>query len=62
MSFAFTGARVFDGESICGGLAVVIDGARIIDVVAVENLASGIERCALNGRSEERRVGKECRL
>ena len=49
MSFAFTGARVFDGESIRGGLAVVIDGARIIDVVAVENLAKGIERRALNG-------------
>ena len=49
MSFAFTGARVFDGESIRGGLAVVIDGARIIDVVAVENLAKGIERRTLNG-------------
>ena len=49
MSFALTGARVFDGESIYNGLAVVIDGARIAEVVTVGNLAKGIERRALNG-------------
>ena len=38
MAFALTGARVFDGESIRGGLAVVIDGARIADVVPEEAL------------------------
>ena len=47
MAFALTGARVFDGESIRDGLAVVIDGARIAEVVAVENLAKGIERRVL---------------
>ena len=34
MAFALTGARVFDGESIRDGMAVVIDGARIVEVVA----------------------------
>jgi N-acetylglucosamine-6-phosphate deacetylase len=47
MAFALTGARIFDGESIRNGLAVVIDGARIIDVVAVENLPKSIERRVL---------------
>ena len=49
MAFALTGARVFDGESILNDMAVVIDGARIVDVVAVENLPKSIERRALNG-------------
>ncbi len=49
MAFALTGARVFDGESIRGGLAVVIDGDRIAEVVSEEKLASGIERRVLNG-------------
>jgi hypothetical protein len=34
MAFALTGARIFDGDSIRDGLAVVLDGARIIEVVA----------------------------
>ena len=36
MALALTGARVFDGESIRNDIAVVIDGARIVEVVAVE--------------------------
>ncbi len=47
MAFALTGARVFDGESIHNGLAVVIDGSRIAEVVAVENLPKDIERRVL---------------
>ena len=49
MAFALTGARVFDGESIRSGLAVIIDGDRIAEVVPEEKLASGIERRILNG-------------
>ena len=49
MAFALTGAQVFEGEHIRGGLAVVIDGARIVDVVSVESLGSGVEKRALNG-------------
>jgi N-acetylglucosamine-6-phosphate deacetylase len=49
MAFALTGARIYDGESIRKEMAVVIDGSRIGEVVAVENLAKGIERRALNG-------------
>ena len=47
MAFALTGARIFDGESIHGGLAVVVDGARIVDIVAIENLPKSIERRVL---------------
>ncbi|HUQ35144.1 MAG TPA: N-acetylglucosamine-6-phosphate deacetylase [Aestuariivirga sp.] len=49
MAFALTRARVFDGESIRSGLAVVVDGDRIAEVVPEEKLASGIERRILNG-------------
>ena len=47
MAFALTGARVFDGESIHNEMAVVIDGSRIAEVVAVENLPKDIERRVL---------------
>ena len=49
MAFALTGARVFDGESIRSGLAVVIGWDRIVEVVPEEKLASGIERRVLSG-------------
>jgi N-acetylglucosamine-6-phosphate deacetylase len=49
MVLALTGARVFDGDSIRNGLAVVIDGARIVEVVPHEKLDSGTERRELNG-------------
>jgi N-acetylglucosamine-6-phosphate deacetylase len=49
MAFALTGARVFDGESIRNEMAVVIDGVRITEVIAVKNLAKGVERRILNG-------------
>ena len=47
MAFALTGARIFDGESIRNGLAVVLDGARIVEIVAVENLPKNIEQRVL---------------
>ncbi len=49
MAFALTSTRVFDGENIRNEMAVVIDGARIVEVVAVGNLPKGVERRALNG-------------
>ena len=49
MAFALTGARVFDGETIRSGLAVVVDGGRIAEVAPEEKLASGIERRMLKG-------------
>ena len=49
MAFALAGARVFDGESIRGDLAVVVDDGRIAEVVPEEKLASGIERRNLSG-------------
>ena len=47
MAFALTGARIFDGESIHNEMAVVIDGSRIGEVVAVENLPKDIGRRVL---------------
>ena len=47
MAFALTGARIFNGESIRNDMAVVIDGAHIVEVVAVEKLSKGIERRVL---------------
>jgi len=47
MVFALTGARLFDGASIRNEMAVVVDGARIVEIVAVEKLAKGIERRVL---------------
>jgi N-acetylglucosamine-6-phosphate deacetylase len=49
MAFALTGTRIFDGESIRNEMAVVIDGARIVEVVAAKNLSKGVERRILNG-------------
>lgn len=49
MAVALTGARVFDGETMRDGLAVVIDGPRITEVVAENKLAGAIERHRLSG-------------
>ncbi len=49
MTFALTGARVFDGESTHTDLAVVIDGTHIADVVPAANLAKDIKTRNLNG-------------
>ena len=49
MAFALTGARVFDGESIREGLAVVIDGPRIVDVGPEHALAPDLDQRPLRG-------------
>ena len=49
MAFALTGARVFDGDVMRTGLAVVIDGARIRDVVPEAKIAGDIKRISLAG-------------
>ena len=49
MAFALTGARVFDGESIREGLAVVIDGPRIVDVGPEQALAPDLDQRPLRG-------------
>ena len=49
MGLALTGARVFDGDTIRSGLAVVIDGARITAVVPESEIAAGVEKRDLGG-------------
>ncbi len=49
MAMALTGARVFDGETIREGLAVVIDGEKIADVAANDRIGAGVERHQLDG-------------
>ena len=49
MALALTGARVFDGESIREGLAVVIDGPRIVDVGPEQALAPDLDQRLLRG-------------
>ena len=49
MAFALTGARVFDGDTICEGFAVVIEDRHIGKVVPQEELAANIERRILHG-------------
>lgn len=49
MAFALTGARVFDGETMHDGLAVVVDGQRIRDLVPEITIGSNIEVLKLNG-------------
>lgn len=49
MTFALTGARVFDGTHILEGRAVVIDGARIVAVPLEKDLGAGIVRQPIEG-------------
>ena len=49
MAFALRGARVFDGESIHSGLAVVVEGTRVVEVVAVEKIPSSVEMRSVDG-------------
>ena len=49
MAFALTGARVFDGTSIRNGVAVVVEGKFIADVIPTSQLPEGIEAQDLNG-------------
>jgi N-acetylglucosamine-6-phosphate deacetylase len=49
MAFALVGARVFDGERMRDGAAVVIDGGRVAEVEPAADLAPGIERRRVAG-------------
>ncbi len=49
MAFALTGARVFDGDKIRGGLAAIVEGSRIKDVVTAGRIVAGVERRELSG-------------
>lgn len=49
MPFAITGARIFDGERMLDGHAVVVDGARIAALVPEDAIPAGIERRAVQG-------------
>lgn len=49
MTFALTGARVFDGERFHDGAAVVVVGARVTAIVPGRDLPAGIERRRLDG-------------
>jgi N-acetylglucosamine-6-phosphate deacetylase len=49
MAFALTGARVFDGETIHDGLAVIIEDRHIADVVSDQTLSSKVKKHNLNG-------------
>ena len=49
MVLALTGARVFDGETMREGLAVVIKDTRIVEVIPQEKISSEIECRILDG-------------
>jgi len=49
MTFALTGARIFDGARLVDGAAVIIDGAAIQAVVREAELADTIERRPVDG-------------
>jgi N-acetylglucosamine-6-phosphate deacetylase len=49
MAFALTGARVFDGEQFHDGLAVVVEGKTITDLVEVTALPSNVFQVPLAG-------------
>lgn len=49
MAFALIGARVFDGETMREGLAVIINDTRIVDVIPQETISFNVEQRFLNG-------------
>lgn len=49
MAFAFTGARVFDGEGYHDGMAVVVEGSRISQCIPEGELAVGVQKQGLAG-------------
>jgi len=49
MTFALTGARVFDGTHILEGRAVVVQNGRILDVPFEKDLGAGVERRPIKG-------------
>jgi N-acetylglucosamine-6-phosphate deacetylase len=49
MAFALTGVRIFDGETVREGLAVVIKDTRIVEVIPKEKVPDNMERRNLYG-------------
>jgi N-acetylglucosamine-6-phosphate deacetylase len=49
MALALAGARVFDGERMRDGTAVVVEGAHVAAVMPVSDLPAGIERRRIEG-------------
>jgi N-acetylglucosamine-6-phosphate deacetylase len=49
MAFALTGSKTFDGDALRSGLAVVIDGPHIVDLVEEYKLPDGAARHRLKG-------------
>jgi len=49
VTFALTGARIFDGNRLIDGAAVVVDGAAIVSLVNDADLPAAIERRPVDG-------------
>lgn len=49
MTFALTGARIFDGDHMLEGRAVVVENGRIIAIPSEKDLPAGVERRRLEG-------------
>ncbi|MBZ6078516.1 N-acetylglucosamine-6-phosphate deacetylase [Microvirga puerhi] len=49
MTYALTGARIFDGDHMLDDRAVVVTGGRIAAVLSEKNLPAGIERRKIEG-------------
>jgi N-acetylglucosamine-6-phosphate deacetylase len=49
MAFAIVGPRVFDGERMLDGQAVVVEGGRIERVIPADKLAAGVETRRMSG-------------
>lgn len=49
MASAFTGARIFDGDDLRDGQAVIVEKARVTGIVSTEKLSTGISRIDLDG-------------
>ena len=49
MPFALLGARIFDGDRMLDGHAIVIDGGRIVGLPAAEDLGAGLATQRVEG-------------
>lgn len=49
MAFALTGARIFDGSTMRHGMAVVINDARIVEIVPERKISPAVEQRPLQG-------------
>ena len=49
MVFALKGSRVFDGDAMRDGLAIIVDGNRIREVAPIEKISRGVKSIELEG-------------